>query len=843
MRRLHLVRLGLAAVTCVLLAACGGSGGADSGASAEPIGPAPTTVGIVGPTRVENGEAGQWRAQISPAAADAVIEWNFGDGSAPAPGAVTDHRYAASGAYTLTLSVTLPGGERRVLQQALRVGAFARLEGANCSGPDRSGWCWQSPAAGARDLMDALFIDDRQGWAVGPGPTLLATRDGGATWAAQAVPAASQPADGADPALDRLDLLRFADALNGIAASLQTGRLLRTGDGGGTWSAVDGSGLSVLSDAWMPDARTLVLSGRRWTASTQPYGEFVSRVSTDGGLSWRDAAALVTMVTAGPTLWQSGRQSQVSRDLGLTFQDVGPPAPAPASPFVTMLPPPMWKPLRSPRVDDTELLLQVADIQSTGADWLLRLLDQGRTAIDAVVQPPLPALTDLQGMGSTDGGELWASFRTAPLYDSSQPFRSDWQRARSSDGGQHWQLVGDVMQTRGYGTLLRLDRKGWLLASGEQRAWIFADGDGLAADRDLPEVSTELGDARRSGQRLLLGFGVGGPGSRWYTAADAGAPWKLLPGGQPYDGGLWNVGGLWFFDGRRGLAISEQGWARSDDGGRHWVLHPVPADKPNVSLHFTRDGVGWGVREGKLLRSADRGATWQARSTPAGGEASVAQFIDGQRGWLTVKVYDATLGWKPELHFTPDGGSSWQPRALPPPSSAAAYGGVVFADELVGMSTGYDEWTQESLYGSTTDGGKTWTRSTVPAKLQDSRADPPFVLDAGHAWMLRRTAGLRRDSHQADLFFTADGGKTWTERGRLPARVAVYGLAFADADNGWAVGSGGLVLRTRDGGRHWEVQPTQASGRDLTVVTAVDAHTAWIGGVRGTIVSTSTGGD
>jgi photosystem II stability/assembly factor-like uncharacterized protein len=844
MRRLPLVRLGLAAVTGALLAACGGGGG---GGDAESVGPAPpppstpTTVGIAGPTRVESGQSAQWQAQISPAVAGAAIEWSFGDDSAPTQGAMADHRYAANGAYTLTLSVTLPGGERRVVQQALRVGAFARLEGAGCSGPDRSGWCWQSPAAGARDLVDALFIDEQQGWAVGPGPTILATRDGGATWAAQPAPRAEQPADGADPALDRLDRLRFADARNGIAVSMLTGRLLRTSDGGGTWEAVEGSGLSLLSGAWMPDAGTLLLSGRRWTASTQPYGEDVSRISTDGGLSWRDAAALVTMVTAGPTLWQAGLQAKVSRDLGLTFQDVGPPAPSPTNLFVPAPPPPLWLPLRSPRLDDTELLLQVADINAAGGDWLLRLPDQGRTAINAVVDPPLPALTDLQSMSSTDGGELWASFRTAPIYEGTA-FRSDWQRARSSDGGQHWQLVGDVMPTQGYGTLLRLDRQGWLLASGEQRAWIFDDGDPQAGSRDLPEAGAELGAASRSGRRLLLGFGFGGAGSRWYTAADAGAPWKLLPGGQPHDGGLWNVGGLWFFDGRRGLAFSEQGWARTDDGGQRWTVGPATAGMPNVSLHFTRDGVGWGLSGGQLLRSDDRGASWQARPTPAG-SASRVQFIDGQRGWIEVTACDFFAGCSVELHVTADAGNSWQRRSVPAQAVSYWRNGWVFADERVGMTYGYDLWTKQHLYWATADGGKTWTPSSVPAALNDSTADAPFVLDAGHAWMLRRTAGLWRDSHQTELFFTADGGKTWTERGRLPARVAVYNLAFADADHGWAVGSGGLVLRTRDGGRHWEVQPTQASGRDLYVVTAVDAHTAWIGGVRGTIISTSTGGD
>ena len=47
-----------------------------------------------------------------------------------------------------------------------------------------------------------------------------------------------------------------------------------------------------------------------------------------------------------------------------------------------------------------------------------------------------------------------------------------------------------------------------------------------------------------------------------------------------------------------------------------------------------------------------------------------------------------------------------------------------------------------------------------------------------------------------------DDGKTWTQR-PTPVGVMLTNVRFADAARGWAVGHGGVVLGTLDGGLHW----------------------------------------
>ena len=65
---------------------------------------------------------------------------------------------------------------------------------------------------------------------------------------------------------------------------------------------------------------------------------------------------------------------------------------------------------------------------------------------------------------------------------------------------------------------------------------------------------------------------------------------------------------------------------------------------------------------------------------------------------------------------------------------------------------------------------------------------------------------------------------------------------MADADRGWAVGTGGTILKTTDGGASWSVQ-TAPVGDALHSVDAVDGNHAWVAvGSFGDILRTTDGG-
>ena len=58
---------------------------------------------------------------------------------------------------------------------------------------------------------------------------------------------------------------------------------------------------------------------------------------------------------------------------------------------------------------------------------------------------------------------------------------------------------------------------------------------------------------------------------------------------------------------------------------------------------------------------------------------------------------------------------------------------------------------------------------------------------------------------------------------------------------GWAVGSGGLILHSRDGGRYWQAQTSGTLGWDA--VQFVDTQRGWAVGNEGTILATDDGGE
>ncbi len=80
---------------------------------------------------------------------------------------------------------------------------------------------------------------------------------------------------------------------------------------------------------------------------------------------------------------------------------------------------------------------------------------------------------------------------------------------------------------------------------------------------------------------------------------------------------------------------------------------------------------------------------------------------------------------------------------------------------------------------------------------------------------------------------------SWT-----PAYVAaadLRGVAFPTVSAGWAVGIGGLVLHTSDGGGSW-VRQRSGIATDLTAVDFVDARHGWAAAAGDTLLRTSDGG-
>jgi len=134
------------------------------------------------------------------------------------------------------------------------------------------------------------------------------------------------------------------------------------------------------------------------------------------------------------------------------------------------------------------------------------------------------------------------------------------------------------------------------------------------------------------------------------------------------------------------------------------------------------------------------------------------------------------VGQRGHVVFSDDAGATWQQATVPVSSDLVAVSFPnVDASRAIGWAVGHDGVILRSV-----DGGRTWTRQ----------------LDG-------RTLGELLVAH-----YEKSGDAKWlAEAKRFAAQGAenpFLDVCFLDAQTGWVVGAFGLVLRTHDGGVHWE---------------------------------------
>jgi photosystem II stability/assembly factor-like uncharacterized protein len=234
---------------------------------------------------------------------------------------------------------------------------------------------------------------------------------------------------------------------------------------------------------------------------------------------------------------------------------------------------------------------------------------------------------------------------------------------------------------------------------------------------------------------------------------DAGATWAVVGLlDEPCDGArVAAVGALRFADLLRGWALVQCAggtaplFARSDDGGIHWVASAFPANTadPPAALAYVDPANGLVLtRAGALFATHDGGAQFAPVPTPIGALTAI-EFTTPLRGWA--------------LH-------------------------------------------RKQLF-STTDGGQNWAPAPLGRRPAQLAATPDEQL-----WVI--TDEFTPGNTVQHLLTSRDGGAHWGEY-RLGELLPSYGgawhgrLSFADAQHGWLISTYGEVYYTQDGGASW----------------------------------------
>lgn len=248
---------------------------------------------------------------------------------------------------------------------------------------------------------------------------------------------------------------------------------------------------------------------------------------------------------------------------------------------------------------------------------------------------------------------------------------------------------------------------------------------------------------------------------------------------------------------------------------------PVASTVSCRSLSAPSAQIAWaGCTGGKVLRTLNGGASWSVDSVAG---AARLDF----RG---IKAFDASTAvavsagpaeqGQARIYRTTDGARTWT-LAWSDTTKGVFLDGVAFWDRNHGF-TFSDPVDGRFVILTTDDGGRSWSRvppSAIPANIPGEAAFAASntqlaVQGSSNAWIA--TGG----GAEARVYRTTDRGRTWSVATTgMPggASSGLFGIAFADAMNGIAVGgdyrnergTGAYALRTRDGGVSWKAAGVQ----------------------------------
>ncbi len=98
------------------------------------------------------------------------------------------------------------------------------------------------------------------------------------------------------------------------------------------------------------------------------------------------------------------------------------------------------------------------------------------------------------------------------------------------------------------------------------------------------------------------------------------------------------------------------------------------------------------------------------------------------------------------------------------------------------------------------------------------------LLDEKKAWAVGYDG-----QHVNRVYYSTDTGATWQPIEVLGRDFTFHAISFVDSQHGWAVGGNGLLIRTIDGGKSWELLKTPTK-TDLHSVRFVNSMVGYIAG-------------
>jgi photosystem II stability/assembly factor-like uncharacterized protein len=533
------------------------------------------------------------------------------------------------------------------------------------------------------------------------------------------------------------------------------GTLLKTTDGGSTWSGLPVGTFEGLTVVQALDAATVIAGGG-----------CVARRSVDGGATF--TAIAFTAVESGCRVGL--------RDLGFVTKDVG---------FLLL--------------DDGSVFFT----DDGGTQFAPRTAVPETNAAGGFASPGAIAFLDARRGYVTSGGKIFQTLdggvswrRVADVgrainelwfADATHGFAvgNDGLVLRSDDGGATW--AGKDLGAGGPSyTAIR--------CSGTQSCVLTAAGGTLlvrttdAGDTPGTVVTPATDPIHAAAFASPTRVVAGGANGATVVSDDAGV--TFAPIGGRLSGRYFSIRA----GGEDGTALAPGAGgalAKTTDGGRTWVTANVTTSADLIDVAFPSAEVGYALdRDGGLRRTANGGTSWKILGTGStrnpravlAPDASVVLVV-GPRG----------------VRRSADAGETFEQvraRAVlraPLTGATATRGGALFA------------WGPTALVRSLDD-GRSWTALAKPGRTARERRRLRIVQVS----FATARVGLLRDGF-GQVWRTTNAGRGWTLLTGV-GTTSVTGMAAGSARSAYLITdatsgrSGGYLLRTEDGGATWQPQ-------------------------------------
>lgn len=266
--------------------------------------------------------------------------------------------------------------------------------------------------------------------------------------------------------------------------------------------------------------------------------------------------------------------------------------------------------------------------------------------------------------------------------------------------------------------------------------------------------------------------------------------------------------------------------ALTKDGGVTWGQDGVPTSNDMVDVSFASDSTGYALDSaGSLFKTVNQGGTWQTLDT---GQTAAPLSLAAPAADTVVLVGPRGIR---------RGQGATQPVAV---GGADVRRSAL--DRIVSHPNMLVAFGSKAIFVSTST-GKTWKKVPLPKKMRI--ASMPSAVD-----FVSPRVGFFIDTF-ARLWKTTNGGMTWLQ----PLAVGtsfVKGISMADAKNGLIPvrgignslddpGATAYVLRTSDGGGTWRLQAIARGVMSDALATDPLRGYALVGGNH--FFFTATGGD